>query len=222
MSVRRCSDRHCGGVLLPEWGDFKMCPTCRENHAQKAARYRATKNGRDASRKLRRESHRRHAERENRERRELRLANKLNGICVDCSDLAASGSDYCVKHRDSHRAAALAWYHRSKPSPGATLKRRAKRIARVTTIGTRPVGRVEETPPREPKLWQRVLRVVSRFDEVTNADVSDVLGFDEARSNSLSHIFGRLVRRGYLQRIRGQGSSSDTAYVVTPEGRKAA
>jgi predicted transcriptional regulator of viral defense system len=56
-------------------------------------------------------------------------------------------------------------------------------------------------------------------DQVANVDVREHLGLPDEASNSVSALFGRLARKGYLQRV---GSGSDTAYRLTEAGRSAA
>lgn len=224
MRARFCT--RCTGQLLPEWGDFKLCPTCREEEAERGRKVRATKKGREHHNAIQRDIYRRHKTKKLARRAEIRLDHKLSQVCIYCTEPATDDSDYCARHLASHRASALAWYHRSKPNPGATLKKRAKRIAKVTRVETRLVGRpaqpVKSDEPRVLHQWERVLRVAKRFDEVTRSDVVDVLNLDEAEAHSVSHILGRLMRKGYLKRIRGGHGSCDTAYVVTEAGRKAA
>lgn len=119
MSERRCSQRDCGGVLLREWGSFRWCPTCRETAAKRAKAYRATERGKAVQRASKRAQYLRHGAAENEARKADRLARKLRAVCTWCQQPAADDSDFCARHRDAHRASALAYYHRTKANKRA-------------------------------------------------------------------------------------------------------
>jgi hypothetical protein len=108
----RCS--RCRGELLPEWGSFVTCPTCREAEAKRAAARRATPEGREAHNAARRGCYARNSATENARKNARRAQKQQVGVCVHCTAPAADDSDMCPAHRDQHRASSLAYYHRTK------------------------------------------------------------------------------------------------------------
>ena len=115
MSDRRC--KRCGGGWLPEWGDFANCPQCREKHNADQKARSATPKGRKA-RAAAMTRYRAGAGGEvvRAYEREVYAQRKEAGICIDCEAPALADNNRCQSHRDQHRAAALAWYHRNKPT----------------------------------------------------------------------------------------------------------
>jgi hypothetical protein len=108
----RCT--RCRGELLPEWGPYRRCPTCRERVAALGASWRIKPGVADRINAKRRAARRAQADEINSAMREERAAKQLDGVCIYCTEPAADDSDFCLKHRDSHRAASLAYYHRKQ------------------------------------------------------------------------------------------------------------
>jgi hypothetical protein len=140
----------------------------------------------------------------NRWMRKRRKQRRKAGVCFRCPLDAVKGKTMCGPCLAKAKAAQHRYMDR---------KEKGERLP--------PRSEPSIVPVPEPKPWQRVLRIATRFDVVTRADVCTVLEMPDENS-SISHIFRRLIRKGYVRKIRGQGNSADTAYTVTPEGRAAA
>lgn len=138
----------------------------------------------------------------NRRAGRVRRRKKKRGICQDCPLPIVAGRTRCAKHL-------------------ATNKVKQARYLDRKEAGVRVVREQPIVPIPEPKPWQRILRVAKRFDEVSHRDICEALEIDDDHG-SVSHILTRLSRKGYLERVQGKKNSNNTAYVVTPEGRRAA
>lgn len=92
----------CEGELLPEWGRFKWCPTCREDNAARQRDLRASDVGRAQVAKWNRTYRRKNRDTVNADRRDNYQAKKADEECIWCSAPSLPDSNWCQKHRDSH------------------------------------------------------------------------------------------------------------------------
>lgn len=127
----RCG--RCGGLMLPEWGDVAMCPTCMERKRDHDATYRAGPKGRSTVRK----SSKRQKEAlfaaglcsDCRDPSEVRPDGKRRRRCIACTEIAAlREAARAEARRRAARAAAIAL----DPHPGDTspcVGRAGERVA---------------------------------------------------------------------------------------------
>lgn len=79
-------------------------------------------------------------------------------------------------------------------------------------------------PSRTAGLSERTLQVVRRFDEVTAADLAELLGLESKRErDGLSSALQRLLRARRIERVRqgcGRGNAAYRAATVAARGAR--
>jgi hypothetical protein len=190
-AARRCIQ--CDAGLTPE--DGVRCVECAEQARLRSEAYRKTAGGKAKRAKWSKDRYH---------------ARRADGLCVWCATPAEPGKAMCTEHLAQH--AALQQLSQIRKEEGA-----ASPPPPVPATADR--GAVPAEPEPEPTIERRVLRIARHYDQVANVDVREHLGLPDEASNSVSALFGRLARKGYLQRV---GSGSDTAYRLTEAGRSAA
>lgn len=208
----------CAGKMLPEWGAKVHCPVCAEARNESSRRYNKTKQGRSRDKEWHRRARSSEAylDRERARQRGYKLAKKLAGICRDCPAPSLPDNIRCEECRDIARARGREYMrcqrlgipYDSKKVPG---KPKAKTVNRGRPA--RPANVVAFEPaPKEETILQRILRVASRFDEFTNADLQDATGMD---GELLSTKIYKLKRSRLIEMVNGQQGATDSTYRVT-------
>lgn len=208
MTERRCSNPRCGGILLPEWGRFKRCPTCRENGNEEVKRRYSTARGR----RLRRDAMRRYRAKH---RKELQAYERLvyaerdaAGVCVECESPRAPGVKRCAKHRDLH-----AKWDRDRRQRKAAGVRAGKRIGRrrgrLPQRKDAPFDPGQTSTPvadyenGELKLTEAVVRYAELCNGITVREIGIAFHADEGERDRITHAIGRALKSGRLVAFDG-------------------
>jgi predicted RNA-binding Zn-ribbon protein involved in translation (DUF1610 family) len=115
-----CLCTECGAGLagLVDWTSVR-CPECYERIKVRADRYRHSERGRAVRNAYKRKRYGADPRAFLDQRNALRGERKQAGLCIWCGQVAADDSNMCPQHRDSHRAASLRWYHKTKQKEAA-------------------------------------------------------------------------------------------------------
>jgi hypothetical protein len=180
----------CDAGLTPE--DGVRCVECAEQARLRSEAYRKTAGGKAKRAKWSKDRYH---------------ARRSDGLCVWCAKPAEPGKAMCTEHLATH--AALQQLSQIRKEEGTAAPTPVPATADRGTVPAEP----------EPTLERRVLRIARHYDQVANLDVREHLGLPDDASNSVSALFGRLARKGYLEPV---GRGSDAAYRLTDAGRSAA
>lgn len=225
MSAEHCT--RCRGAMLPEWGGYRWCPTCREEGAKRQRARTKTAKGRALHAKHCATWRGKNREDYNAGRMDDYYARRERKQCIACSEPALPTGPRCQKHRDAHVQAQREYRARRAGGQQRLIKPLIKPLPRKRPAKMpAPVRRAAATEPApheqlELPLRVRILRVVRFYDAATGEDIREHLGLGDDARDAVSAHLSRLTKRGLLARLPDR-SRAEAAYRLTDEGRRAA